>query len=269
MIVHLSKIDRLFGLSHRLLLKNNTTNIKIINKVENFLEKYCYFFNITPKEVASIVNKFQKRYAKDVKRYLDTGKYPHELNVDEFLLSREEYDVVLLCSILTSSHRHKIINRINLMSLYDNKIAVIGVGSGVELLFINASNTHIDAYDLSISDFAKKTFCNVNFFEHEFRSSNCNYNVVYAIEILEHLKNPFLLLREIYDSLAIGGKCVFTTTTNVPQFDHLYDFKVKELAIELSKIGFKISDYEILKHESNFANIDASNAFFIVEKFEL
>ena len=85
MIVHLSKIDRLFGLSHRSLLKNNTTNIKIINKVDNFLEKYCYFFNITPKEVASIVNKFQKRYAKDVKRYFDTGKYPHELNVDEFL----------------------------------------------------------------------------------------------------------------------------------------------------------------------------------------
>ena len=269
MIEQLSKIDRLFGLSHRLLLKENTTDIQIINRVENFLEKYCNFFNITPKEVASIINKFQQRYAEDVKRYSDTEKYPYELSIDEFLLTREEYDVVLLCSILTSPHRYKIINRINLMSPYDQKIAVIGVGSGVELLFINASNTYIDAYDLSISDFAKKAFCDVNFFEHKFKSSNCNYDVVYAIEILEHLKRPFLLLREIYDSLVIGGKCVFTTTTNVPQFDHFYDFKVKELSSELNKIGFKISDCEILKHESNFSDIEASNAFFIVEKFEL
>ena len=248
MIVQLSKIDRLFGLSHRLLLKNNPINIKIINRVDDFLEKYCSFFNITPKEVALIINKFQQRYTKDVKRFSDTGKYPYELNIDEFSLTREEYDVVLLCSILTSLHRYKIINRINLIPSCDHKIAVIGVGSGVELLFISASNTYIDAYDLSISDFATKTFCNVNFFEHEFTSSNCNYDVVYAIEILEHLKSPFLLLREIYDSLVIGGKCIFTTTTNVPQFDHLYDFQIRELDSELKKIGFKISDYEILKH---------------------
>ena len=185
------------------------------------------------------------------------------------MLTREEYDVVLLCSILTSHHRYEIINLINLIPSHDQKIAVIGVGSGVELLFINSSNTTIDAYDLSISNFAKKSFSNVNFFEHEFKSSENYYDVVYAIEILEHLNNPFELLRVIYDSLRIGGKCIFTTTTNVPQFDHYYDFEVKELVAELGEIGFRISEYRVIKHESKFDNIDSSNAFFIVEKFEL
>jgi hypothetical protein len=267
MIESISKNDRLIGVLHRVLLKKIPNEQRSIQrKVDQFLEKYCTYAHFSSSEVASIVNRFQLRYSEDMKVFSDTGKYPHELNVEEFQLSREEYDVVLICSILTAKHRHKIISMIDAVELKGQSVAVIGVGSGVELLFINTHGENIDAYDLSISKFAKFFFGKVNFHEKKFEFSKNRYDTIFAIEILEHLENPIALLKDIYCSLNDKGKCIFTVTTNVPQFDHLYDFNIKNFVIELKLMGFEILECTTILHDLNFNKIKASNTFFIVRK---
>jgi 2-polyprenyl-3-methyl-5-hydroxy-6-metoxy-1,4-benzoquinol methylase len=267
MLKALAKIDRLFGLSHRMLLMSQRKkNIYILNKAENFLEKYLKFYKITALDAATIINKFRIRYLDDIDRYIKTGQYPYQYykSKKNFNLTRTEYDIVLISSVLTSKHRLKIMSYINSMCLIDRKVGVIGVGSGIELLYMNGNN--INAFDLSISNFAKRNFNDVNFFESKFKSFNNNYDIIFAIEILEHLSNPFLLLNKLYNSLKPKGVAVLTTTTNFPQFDHLYDFKNKELIKKLKDMGFIIVKKIELKHESNFNKINTFNTFFILKK---
>ena len=167
---------------------------------------------------------------------------------------------------MTAKHRHKIVSMIDAVELNGQSVAIIGVGSGVELLFINAHGENIDAYDLSISKFAKLFFGKVNFYEKKFEFNKNQYDTVFAIEILEHIENPIALLKDIYCSLNNKGRCVFTVTTNVPQFDHLYDFNIKNFVIELKLMGFEILECTTIVHDLNFNKIKASNTFFIVRK---
>jgi hypothetical protein len=270
MINEIIKIDRLMGMSYRMLLRHSSNkDIKILNKVDKYLEHYCKYSEISPSVAVQIIGKFQEKYADDVKEYINTGSYPHESNNTDgniFKLTREEYDIVLICSVLTSRHRLKIISSIASALVSKQSVAVIGVGSGVELLFVNAKN--IDAFDLSISSFVKMKFNGINLYENKFESVKNKYDTIFAVEILEHLNNPFSLLKEIHSSLKLRGKCIFTTTTNVPQFDHLYDFKIAELKFFIKDIGFKIVKHDIVKHDSKFQKIDAFNEFFIVEKVD-
>ena len=168
---------------------------------------------------------------------------------------------------MTSKHRLQIISSIKSISAVNQQVAMIGIGSGVELLFVNSKN--IDAYDLSISNFVNAKFNSINLYESEFKSNKDKYDLIFAIEILEHLSNPFLLLNEIHSSLKTRGRCVLTVTTNVPQFDHLYDFKIEGFIEKLNEIGFVIVKSNKFKHKYDFQKIDPFNTFFIIEKIDL
>jgi hypothetical protein len=257
--------NRLLRINANMLVKNlGGDDLKIYEEVEGFLLDYCNFYSLNMQNVFNTIVKFQSRYNLDVKNYLNTGKYPFELNND-YEISRQDYDIVLISSILLSSHRFeimKLIKNINLMG----SVAVVGIGPGIELKFLEGVDLDIEAYDLNISEFSKNKFEHISTYKKKFSSKDKKYNVIIAIELLEHLEDPFILIKDIYNSLNDGGRFVFTTTTNVPQFDHLYDFDIDILDFEIDKIGFKILQKKKIAHMSRFDNIDAYNTFYIVEK---
>ena len=71
----------------------------------------------------------------------------------------------------------------------------------------------------------------------------------------------------VYDSLTIDGLFYFTTATNIPQIDHLFNFD-NEVAFEvgLQDLGFQVVEKEIVFHESIDSKLIASNTWYILKK---
>ncbi len=244
------------------LLENS--ELILYDSIQSYLLDYLNFYNIDMENVFKIIKKFQENYSEDIKNYLETNKYPYQLN-NHFEITRVEYDIVLISSVLLSQHRFNIIKTAHDLKLIGD-IAVIGIGSGIELEFLDSVKSKIEAYDLSISDFAKTRFSNAILYEKKFELNLKKYDCVLALELLEHLEDPFILINDIFNSLNEKGRFVFTTTTNVPQFDHLYDFDNELLDKEVQKIGFKIIMKDKISHTAKFDKVNAYNTFYIVEK---
>lgn len=131
---------------------------------------------------------------------------------------------------------------------------VVGVGSGLELVLLRNKFKNIDAYDLSISDFCKDKFSDLNLYEKKFSPRfRLKYDAIYAIELLEHLECPYEILSNFSQSLKKNGRLIVTTIRNVPQFDHLYNFSNEyEFEKNVKNLGFDILQKEVTKHNYVF-----------------
>lgn len=266
----LSKIfekDRWMRIAYGKLLKSPNCNQDIINRVDLFLEGYAEFYKLSINDVISIYNNFTNDYSKDIRQFLQTGKYPFELEVKRSL-SRLDYDVVLILSVVLSEHRHRIFNQLILSSnSSSSEIVLIGVGSGLEIEFLNRQNNRITAYDISISDFVKTMYSDIKIVESYFDGTEKSLSRIYAIELVEHLTDPVAFLKMIYDSMLFGGQFFFTTATNVPQIDHLANFPdLADFESKLKQIGFTIEQNIVIIHESIDLKLKASNNWFGVKK---
>ena len=64
-----------------------------------------------------------------------------------------------------------------------------------------------------------------------------------------------------------GSKIICTTAKNIPQFDHLYNFKSQiNFENKIKKIGFKIIFKKIILHNLDLQNIKSDNVFYIIKK---
>ena len=88
------------------------------------------------------------------------------------------------------------------------------------------------------------------------------------IEILEHLEDPDTLLADTAKALRPGGQLYLTTATNIPQFDHLYNYPEDHTGFErqLSNLGLKIDAVEILAHRYMDIEIGAKNHVYALTK---
>ena len=259
--------DRWMRIAYSRLLKSPIYNPDIFNKIDLFLKNYAEFYKLSINDIILIYNNFTNHYSKDIRLFLQTGKYPFELEVKR-PLSRVDYDIVLILSVVLSEHRHRIFNQLILSSKSSsNDIVLIGVGSGLEIEFLNRQNNRVTAYDISISDFTKTMFTDINMVESYFDGTEKNFSCIYAIELLEHLSDPIAFLKMIYDSMVIGGQFFFTTATNVPQIDHLANFPdIVGFESKLKHIGFTIEQNVVIVHESIDSKLKASNNWFKVKK---
>ncbi len=264
--------NRLIKYEYNQVCKRFGNNTLIHQVTEGFLTDYANFFELSPEEVANQYLEFLTDYSKDLSVFNQIGKYPHE-NGDIREVARTKYDLALILSILCSPIRYQIINLlISQTSSLTASVAVIGIGSGIdlEMLLVSLKPTSIIAYDISLSDFTKSHFENkVELkevaFEHE---SSCDYDAVIAIELLEHLPDPYKLIKEVADSLNSGGHFIFTTATNMPQFDHLYNFTDDDhLANYLEKVGLRIAFKEELFHHYMKEQAPSKNTFYVTTKF--
>ncbi|MEQ9232363.1 MAG: methyltransferase domain-containing protein, partial [Cyclobacteriaceae bacterium] len=151
-------------------------------------------------------------------------------------------------------------------------VAVIGIGSGIdlEMLLLSLKSSNIIAYDISLSDFTKFHFeKKVELREAAFENeSSLNFGAVVAIELLEHLHNPYKLIKEVADSLSPGGHFIFTTATNMPQFDHLYNFTNDDVLDNyLKEVGLRITFKEELFHHYMKEQAPSKNTFYVTTKF--
>lgn len=228
-----------------------------------FLDGYARFNAISKEAAVASWDRTVRRYANDLRAFAATGRYPLELDPTQPPLERTDYDLFLILSILVTRHRCAIMEELAKLSVAGRTLA-IGVGSGVELCFIGASG---DACDLDINRFARKAHPGWTFREALFQPGETRYDCIYAIELLEHLADPYVLLADCRRALALRGRLVVTTATNVPQFDHRYNFvDEKELQQRAAMFGLRVVYQRIIPHAYPRTNIGAFNTFYVLQR---
>lgn len=267
MLSEIFEIDRRLRIDYKRVLASPFYNKDIIHKIDNFLVDYMTFYNLSIKDILFHYYNFVKRYSENVKVFSSTNKYPRQLGV-KIDVDRNEYDISLILSTAVTIHRHRIFKLIHqLGGEVFGKTLIVGVGSGLELDFLTCRNALIDAYDINISNFVKDRFSDINLKESKFAGREEYYDNIFALELLEHLSDPYEFISCCFDSLRKGGKFYLTTATNVPQFDHLYNFKSNnEFESKVNGLGFKINENEDILHDYLNKNMYSKNTWYILEK---
>ncbi len=241
-------------------------NLKIFNYILSYLESRPEN-EITPEKAYF---KFIKSYNKDMKKFAETKKYPLEIDENRATPSRYEYDIILLFSCIFAAHRFRIMQLIDSNSNSIDNALFVGCGPGLEIELIKSKIKSIVAYDFSLDAFPQKQHPKVNFIEEYFDGSDTSqkYDAIYLIELLEHLDKPYQLLENCKNVLDNNGKIFLTTATNIPQFDHLYNFESshKEFDEKIKDLGYKITFVEDIPHQSLTLDIKAKNRFYVLER---
>jgi len=236
--------------------------------IESYLEKYAVLNDISAEDAVEIYTHFITAFNKHCKQFAKTGKYPVENGLTDPFVSREEYDIVLLLSVLFTPHRFRIMQLLNQKTPAE-KALFIGLGPGIELALTKENYNETYAYDLSVNKFLYAEFPDVELSIELYTGQKRDYfDAVYLIEILEHLPDPFVLLEVCYGSLKKGGKIFLTTATDIPQFDHAYNFPEDHSNFEarVKQTGFSVAYKEMIPHNYLTMEIKPSNHFYILEK---
>jgi hypothetical protein len=225
--------NRLLRFQHNSVLKIECCNLDLIEIIVNFIDAYCDYEGIDDEYFLKVHNRFNQIYSKDILAFKETGRYPFELNDSEYF-SRIDYDLVLMLSVLLSPVRYNILNNLyQTFSEVEEEISVIGIGSGMDIEVINRSNkkkSKIIGYDTKVSEFTKQYFLDdVIIIEDIFSKNDYPIKNVVALELLEHLENPHDLIKDVAEALPNNGNFFFTTATDMPQFDHLFNFKSNDI----------------------------------------
>jgi 2-polyprenyl-3-methyl-5-hydroxy-6-metoxy-1,4-benzoquinol methylase len=131
----------------------------------------------------------------------------------------------------------------------------IGCGPGIEIELVKGKTQSLTAYDLDIDPFLSHAHPSVDFCNTFFDGSgDARYDTIYLIEILEHLSDPLALLESCKKVLAPNGRLHLTTATNLPQFDHRYNFEPSH------ETRFK----EDIEHAYMTTDIEARNRYYVL-----
>lgn len=270
MINKLAKLDKLIKYQFSRVFSDNEKNhLEVLNLINNYLSEYIDFLKMPLDQVLDKYYKFVIRYNDDLNYFKETGLFPFQNPINrKFDIDRITYDVVLIMTALVLKHRFRIMKNIYETEVNGYNGLVVGVGSGLELIMIQDKIKDLDVYDFNISDFCKRKFDKLNFFEKTFSpEADKKYDVIFAIELLEHLRNPYGILKGFSLSLKQNGKIIVTTTKNVPQFDHLYNFSNEhEFEENIKELGLAIVVQEKIKHDYTFLRVDAYNMFYVLKK---
>ncbi len=243
---------------------------ELYGKVKSYLKKYVDHNGISVEIVDEYYSNFIRLYNKHCKQFIKTNNYPIENGLNDYSITREEYDIVLLLSVLFAPHRFKI-----MQLLYDNNptntgnALFIGLGPGLELSLTRNNINNVDTYDLSANKFLFSEFSDIKINKELYTGQQQDfYNTIYMIELLEHVDNPYDLLKISYNSLRHGGKVFLTTATDIPQFDHFFNFPLDHTDFEdkIHRMGFSILKKEVIMHDYLTLELKPSNHFYILEK---
>lgn len=262
----LVRSDRKLELDYEYACENAPTGAEHVRVLTSaFLQGYASFNGMPKEAVLASYAKTIRRYATDIRAFVASGKYPLQINANQEPLSRTDYDLFLILTIIVTRHRCTIMEEISRIST-TGKSLVIGVGSGVELGFIQTSMGG-DAYDLYINPFARTAFPKWRFREELYRPAGAKYDAIYAIELLEHLDHPYEFLGECAESLSPGGRLVVTTATNVPQFDHRFNFTSDaEFKCRIRELDLVVEFNRVIPHAYPRTEIGARNDFYVLTR---
>jgi len=249
-------------------LPNEIKNSKAYEEISEYVEKYVNFNALTLTQVIDIYYDYIVIYNKHCKQFIKSGKYPIEIDPNKFEIERLNYDIILLMSVLFTEHRFRIMQLLKNSKPLE-KALFIGLGPGLELYLTKDNTKEVHAFDLSINDYLIHTFPNCEFNKSYYSNQKTNYfDGIFIIELLEHLEDPYELIQNCYNSLKVGGKLILTTATDIPQFDHLYNFPIDHFEFEkrIKNMGFTIELKEIIYHRYLTIEVKSSNHFYELVK---
>lgn len=234
-------------------LERRVQSKELLGQLINFFEEVVLFYGIQEEEALNIHNLFLESQQEAAKYFIQTGEYKSTGNQQECnLLSRKHYDFILALSFCIELHRYKIIEWL-LSHELSKDIVSIGSGVGVELLCIYKAESEsiISSYDINFSPFLHSRY-EVQKKENEFSQHVClrQNTSVLAVELIEHLSCPEEFITLLSKTLVSGNKLLITTAINCPQFDHITNFKEKEILKLLREYSFHIEDYVVIEHSN-------------------
>lgn len=261
--------NRLFSILSEKLEYAEHYNTELYNELVSFIDDYIAFHSLDKKEVKAAYVSYIKAYNKDVRAFNETGKFPLEIDATRQAPNRIDYNIILLLSTILTPHRFRIMQLIKQELNESEKGLFIGCGPGLEIELTKDRIKEINAYDLTLDTFLDHHFEQVNFHKEYFDGTNSDgYDCIFLIEILEHLSKPYELLENCCKVLEKNGKIFLTTASNIPQFDHLYNFSVDHIEFDnkLKELGLKILWAEDVVHPVMTTSSEAQNRFYIVQK---
>ncbi|MCH5249908.1 MAG: class I SAM-dependent methyltransferase [Lachnospiraceae bacterium] len=102
---------------------------------------------------------------------------------------------------------------------------------------VDRSNKYLKYRDID----DKCTVIQKDFFEYS--SDEC-FDCVVMGEVLEHVEQPLLMIKKIYELLNKDGKAFITTVINAPAVDHISLFSSIEQVLNMAEsAGFEVLDY--------------------------
>ena len=257
--------DRLMLILHDRLLADSRYEEQLFREIDSFSQAYLDFHDLEAKVAIKDYKTFIKAYNKDLKKFASTGKFPLELDPEREGPGRIPYNIILLFSCLLNPHRFRIMQLIKEKAEKADLGLFIGCGPGLEMSLTSSYLEKTIAYDLVLDDFLQQQFSEIEFRNSYFDGSDEErYGAVYLIEILEHLEQPYALLEDCKKVLNPGGHIYLTTATDIPQFDHLYNFPKDHSGFEkkLVEMGLEVVYKEEILHQALTQEGGAQNVFY-------
>ena len=238
-------------------------------KLSGYLDAYAKEHQLSAKEIAKFYNEYIFSYNEDIQAFLETGKYPPFLDSNRIPPSRKAYSIILILSTLLTRHRFRIMQLVEEKTPKIKNGLFIGCGPGLELELLRGKFEHMIAYDLSLDPFLSSQHPQVEFREALFTGQKeKEFDCVFLIELLEHLTDPYQLLSDCSQVLQRGGEVHLTTATNLPQWDHYYNFEPDHVEFEqkIQDLGFTLHFKEIISHAYLVTDLGSKNHYYILKK---
>lgn len=258
------RVDRKLGLLARALRADAGFRPDLAELLTGYLDAYCAYHRLGAADVARCYQGFIEAYLEDLEAYRRDGRYPFERG-ETRLFARTDYDIALMLSYLLSAHRFRILCLVAEWAM-PNPALVVGCGAGseIEVLRRVANCQHVVAFDTEVSPFCASRHEGVEFREQAFAGTDERFGQAIAVELLEHVPDPFGLLKSLLQA-AEGGRTIVTTAHNLPQFDHIYNFGEFEVEDWLDARGYRPLVSEKIVHTALGANTDTYNKFYVVD----
>lgn len=270
MLSDIFHLDRRLALANERLRGTFPACPEIAETIDALLTAYARHHQLDATGILRAHETFARLFAQHLEQFRQGGQYP---GAGAASMDRISYDISLLISCVVNTARFRIVEKL-FRSLQDNsgaQILVIGCGAGIELELLRRAGQHrsVLAYDTDISPFVRQRFTDVDLRQQAFDASPLTHPVdtVLAIEILEHVEEPLLLMQHIHAALKPGGICLCTTATDLPQFDHRYNFTdIPQFQRQLQTLGFQIRETETFIQPYPFQGMESRNDWFTLQK---
>jgi len=269
MLSDIFHLDRRLALASERLQGTSGSYTEVAELIDTLLSDYATFHRLSPAAIVAAYDGFARVFARHLEHFRHYRQYPLEYATPA-TTDRITYDVSLLLSCVVNSARFRIIEKL-LQSLQqmpgEGIFLVVGCGAGIELEIIQRTGRYqrVIAYDTDVSDFLRQRFSGFNLRKQVFDHScpESNIDTVLAIEILEHVDNPTALMKDIVSVLKPGGICLCTTATDLPQFDHRYNFTdIPLFQQQLQSLGFSLWETHTFIQPYPFQGIESRNDWF-------
>jgi len=236
-------------------------------RVEEYVARFVRIHDRSTDDLIRAYERFLDRYMQDVEHFARTGEYPAQAGRSAAPIDRWEYDAALLMSVLVTDRRFRIMELVAEQRIPYGHVAVVGAGAGLELELLASPGCRLCGWDVALSERVSDLHPRVMLRRAAFpQGVTRTFDAIFLIELLEHVADPYGLLESCAQRLAPGGRIVLTTATNIPQFDHLFNFPHDhaEFRARARAAGLHVEMEEDIPHRALSTDIGSRNRFFVL-----